>query len=320
MVKKVINILLFCFAVLAADVLEAQQVPIFTNYSNSYAIINPGYYGMSEGVNAMGLYRNQWTGFKDNVTGEVVSPVTFFASADLPIKVIGGGVGMSLMKDQLGFEDNIGVNLGYSYHLDLGMGTLGIGLAFSFNNRSVDFSKAKPLNDNDPVIPKGSQSDMLFDFNFGLFYMVPETFYVAVSTTSLLEAKGKALEGKASSSASFVGDRTLYLAAGYEYHFDNPKFMLNPSMLILSDIASTQFNIGSRLWYNNKFSFGVNYRYQESVDLLVGFVVKGVQVSYAYDINTMGLKLSGSHEVSVSYIFKLDLEKSPRIYRSIRYL
>ena len=307
-------------SILTINMLRAQQVPIFTNYSNSYAIINPGYYGLSEGVNVLGIYRNQWTGFKDNTTGQVVSPVTFLVSADMPLKVLKGGVGISLMKDQLGFENNVAFNLGYSYHLDVGSGTLGIGLAFNFNNRSVDFTKANPLNNNDPVIPTKEQSDMLIDFNFGLFYTVPETFYVAFSSTSLLESKGKALEGKSSSSASFVGDRTFYLAAGYEYQFFNPKFKLNPSMMILSDVASTQFNIGARLWYNNKIAFGVNYRHRESVDVLVGFSIKKIQINYAYDINTMGLKLHGSHEVSISYNFKLDLDKQPRIYKSIRYL
>jgi len=317
---RIKKILFLAVVMMTMGVLHAQQAPIFTNYSNSYAVINPGYYGMSEGVNAMATYRNQWTGFKDDITGEVVSPRTFFMSADLPINFIRGGVGLSVMRDQLGFESNTAVNLGYSYHLDLGMGTLGIGLALSFNNRAIDFSKAHPLNDNDPVLPKGEQSDMLFDFNMGLFYLVPGTFYVAASTTNLLERKGKALEGKSATSASMMGDRTLYLVAGYEYQFADPKFILNPSMLLLSDIASTQFNASARLWYNNKFWFGVNYRYQESVGVLVGLVIKGIQVSYAYDINTMGLKLPGSHEVSISYNFKLDMEKSPRIYRSIRYL
>ena len=317
---KITKILFLVVFLTVLGAVRAQQAPVFTNYVNSYAVINPGYYGLSEGVNTMGIYRNQWTGFKDDVSGDVVSPRTFFVSADLPIKILRGGVGLSLMKDQIGFEDNIAVNLGYSYHLDLGTGTLGIGMAFNFNNRSVDFSKAKPLDSNDPVIPTKEQNDMLIDFNLGLFYTVPETFYVALSSTSLLERKGKALEGKSSTSASFVGDRTFYLVAGYEYQFLNPKFVLNPSMMVLSDVASTQINVSSRLWYNNKFWFGVNYRYQESVDLLVGFVFKGIQVSYAYDINTMKLKLPGSHEVSLSYCFKLDLERQPRIYRSIRYL
>ena len=316
-----IKIILFLVInILAINMLKAQQMPMFTNYENSYAVINPGYFGMSEGVNAMGIYRSQWTGFKDDLTGKVVSPVTFLASADMPVKVLKGGVGLSFMKDALGFEDNIILNFGYSYHLDLGPGTLGIGVALSLDNRTVDFGVAEPLNESDPAIPKKEQSDMLVDCNFGLYYSVPETFYIALSSTSLLEKKGKVLQGVSSSSASFVGDRTFYLAAGYEYQFFNPMFKLNPSMMILSDIASTQFNVGARLWYNNMVCCGVNYRHQESIDLLVGFVIKGMQINYAYDINTMGLKLQGSHEVSVSYNFKLDLEKQPRIYRSIRYL
>ena len=317
---KIKIILFLVINMLAINVLRAQQAPMFTYYEYSYAVINPGYYGMSEGVNAMGIYRNQWTGFKDDFTGEVVSPVTFLASADMPIKFLKGGVGLSFMKDALGFENNIAINLGYSYHMDLGPGTLGIGVALSLDNRTVDFSKANPLDENDPAIPSSKQSDMLVDWNFGLFYNVPETFYVALSSTSLLEKKGKVLAGNATSSASFVGDRTFYVAAGYEYQFFNPKFKLNPSMMILSDIASTQFNVGARLWYNNMVCCGVNYRHQESVDLLVGFTIKGIQINYAYDINTMGLKLHGSHEVSLRYSFKLDLDKQPRIYRSVRYL
>ena len=51
--------------VAASVMLMAQQAPMFTNYSNSYACVNPGFGGLNEGVNVMGIYRNQWTGFKD---------------------------------------------------------------------------------------------------------------------------------------------------------------------------------------------------------------------------------------------------------------
>lgn len=320
MYKNIRKILLFVVVVMTMCGLHAQQAPIFTNYSNSYAVINPGYYGLSEGVNTLGIYRNQWSGFKDGTTGKVVSPRTFLVSADMPISSLRGGIGISVMNDQIGLENNVAFNVGYSYHLDLGAGTMGLGLALSLNNRKVDFANAHPLNEDDPVIPTSAQNDMLFDFNIGLFYTVPETFYIAFSTTNLMESKGKALQGKSTTSASFVGDRTFYIAAGYEYQFFNPMFKLNPSLMILSDVASTQYNLSSRLWYNNRMCFGVNYRYKESIGLLAGFTIKGIQINYAYDINIMGLKIPGSHEVSISYNFKLDLEKSPRIYRSIRYL
>ena len=297
----------------------SQQAPMFTNYSNSYATVNPGFGGLSDGVNVMGIYRDQWTGFKD-MEGNAVAPNTMLFSGDMPIPLLRGGASLAIMKDQIGFEDNINVNMGYSFHLDLGGGTLGIGLALNMINRSVDFDKFIPTVDNDPMLPKGEQDAMLVDANFGLFWQIPETFYVGLSATNLFESKGKELLSSATSSASFVGDRTFYLMAGYEYQFNNPVFKLLPSMCIMSDIASTQFNVGTKLLYNNKVWGGINYRFQESIAAMVGFKFKDIQISYSYDINTIGLSVQGSHEICVSYLFKMDLEKSPRIYHSIRYL
>lgn len=306
--------------VAVSGIMMAQQAPMFTNYSNSYASVNPGFGGLSEGVNIMGIYRDQWTGFKDNTYDVSVSPKTMLFSGDLPVKILQGGATLSIMKDQIAYENNINVNLGYSFHMDLGGGTLGIGLAFNMLNRTVDFSQFHPNVENDPIIPAGEESDMLLDANFGLFWQVPETFYIGMSITNLFESKGKMLVENAGTTASFMGDRTFYLMAGYEYQFNNPVFVLLPSLCLMSDIASTQINAGAKLLYNEKVWFGLNYRYQESIAAMVGFKFKDVQISYSYDVNTMGIAVQGSHEVCVSYLFKMNLEKSPRIYRSIRYL
>ena len=316
--QRLKHILTFIFVAISVMAF-AQQAPMFTNYSNSYVCVNPGFGGLSDGVNVMGIYRDQWTGFKD-INGNAVAPRTMLFSGDMPIKLLHGGVSLSVMNDKIAFEDNINVNLGYSFHLDLGGGTLGMGMAFSMVNRSVDFSKYEPLNPNDPAIPNGEQNDMLFDANIGLFWQIPETFYVGIAATNLFESKGKELSSSSKTSSSFVGDRTFYLMAGYEYQFNNPLFVLMPTMCLMSDIASTQINVGAKLYYNGKVWFGTNYRYQESIAAMAGFKIKDIQISYSYDINTMGLAVQGSHEVCVSYLFKMNLEKSPRIYRSIRYL
>lgn len=304
---------------LVCNEIKAQQAPMFTNYSNSYAVINPGYAGLSEGVNILGIYRDQWSGFKD-MDGNRVSPRTLLFSGDIPVRFLRGGLALGIMKDEIGFENNVSVNLGYSYHFDLGAGTLGLGAAFNLVNRSMDFSKLNPLVSSDPFLPTGEETSMLFDANLGLFWMVPETYYIGFSVTNLFESKGKELVGSAESSASFVGDRTFYLVAGFEYQFTNSLFAILPSLCIMSDVASTQYNIGSKVMYNDRFWVGLNYRFQESVDIMAGIKIKDLQISYAYDINTLGLAVPGSHEVSISYCFKLDLDKHPRIYRSIRYL
>ncbi len=317
--QKIRFILVIMLIVATKGILMAQQAPMFTNYSNSYASVNPGFGGLSDGVNVMGIYRDQWTGFKDE-NGNAVAPKTMLFSGDIPVKSLHGGASLAIMNDQIGFENNVNVNMGYSFHLDLGDGTLGIGLSLNMLNRSVDFSKYIPTIENDPILPKGEQDAMMVDGNFGLFWQVPEKFYVGFSATNLFESKSKELSSSATSSASFIGDRTFYLMAGYEYQFDNPLFKLLPSLCVMSDIASTQFNLGTKLLYNNQVWGGINYRYQESIAAMIGFKLKDIQISYSYDINTMGIAVQGSHEICISYLFRMNLEKSPRIYHNIRYL
>ena len=301
--------------------LKAQQQPIFTNSANSYAYINAGFAGMSEGVNVLGLYRQQWAGFKDN-DGNDIAPTTYLITADMPIRMLGGGLSVSMMKDHIGFEDDMGFDIGYSYHLDLGGSTLGIGIAGSLCNRTVDFSQLNPTDQNDPILQGlGEQSDMLFDFNLGLFWQIPESFYVGFSAINVLESMTKALSEQNTSSASFVNDRTFYLVAGYPFQFEDlPRFTFVPSVAAMTDIASWQINVSGKVVYNNLFSLGVNYRPQESIGITAGLVIKDFTIGYAYDINLMGLGLPGSHEVSLGYCFKLDLDRTPRDYRSVRYL
>ena len=313
--------LIFVLVFTALGEIRAQQQPIFTNYSNSYEYINAGYAGLSEGVNLLGLYRNQWAGFVDS-EGNEIAPTTFLLSADMPFRKLHGGLGLTIMQDHSGFENNVNVGLGYSFHLDLGGSTLGIGLAGTLLNRTVDFGHLNPNNPSDPLLTGlGEESDMLFDFNVGLFWQIPESFYVGVSALNVLQSMGKTLGNNSESSASFITDRTFYLIAGYPFQFeDMPLFTFIPSVGVMSDIASTQFNASAKVIYKNLFSLGVNYRFQESVGLTVGLLIKDITLFYAYDINTMKLGLPGSHEIALSYCFKLNLDKSPRDYRSVRYL
>lgn len=312
--------LTFALVLMATAGLKAQQAPIFTNHPNSYAYANAGFAGMSEGINLLGLYRMQWAGFVDN-DGKSVAPETFLLTGDMPFRALHGGLEFSVMRDKLGFENNVNIGLGYSYHLDLGGSVLGIGLAGTLLNRTVDFSQLNPNNPSDPILQGlGEESAMLFDFNVGLFWQIPDSFYLGFSVVNVLESMSQALSDNAETSASFITDRTFYAIAGYPFQFeDMPYFTFIPSVSVMSDIASTQLNASARVVYNNVFSLGVNYRPQESIGLLAGITIKDLTVAYSYDINTTGL-LPGSHEIGLSYCFKLDLDRTPRDYRSVRYL
>ena len=337
MLKLKTIVLAFAFLVISVTGMMAQQAPIFTNYNNSYAYINPGFAGLSEGVNLLGLYRQQWAGFTDN-DGNEIAPTTFLLTGDMPIPLLGGGISFSVMNDQLGFEKNTNVGLGYAYHLDIGGSTLGLGLSASLLNRAVDFSKLIPGQSGDPLLNQlGEESGMLFDLSAGVFWQIPESFYVGVSCINLLNTTGRAL-GADETAASFTTDRTLYLVAGYPLMFETmPTFKFIPSINIMANLhmedipdsegnmskklcSTQQLNAGMKVVYNDIFSLGVNYRPQESIGLTVGLVIKDFVLGYAYDINTMGHQIPGSHEIALSYCFKLDTDRTPRDYRSVRYL
>ncbi|MCR5646644.1 MAG: PorP/SprF family type IX secretion system membrane protein [Bacteroidales bacterium] len=313
-------IVLFVLLLVTMAGVRAQQAPIFTNYNNSYTYINPGFAGLSEGVNLLGIYRQQWAGFTDT-DGKEIAPTTLLVTGDMPIRALGGGISFSVLNDQLGFEKNTNVGLGYSYHLDMGGSTMGIGVSVTLLNRTVDFGALTPGQPGDPLLNQlHEESGMLVDVSAGLFWQIPESFYIGVSGINLLNTTGKSL-GESETAASFTTDRTLYFVAGYPFMFETmPTFKFIPSVNVMTNFSSAQLNAGVKVVYNDLFSLGVNYRPQESVGLTVGLTIRDFVLGYAYDINTMGYSIPGSHEISLSYCFKLDLDRTPRDYRSVRYL
>lgn len=313
--------LAIALAILSTTGLKAQQAPIFTNFTNSYAYINPGFAGLSEGVNLLGLYRQQWAGGFLDDSGNSLAPTTYLLTGDMPIRALGGGISFSVLNDQLGYEKNTNVGLGYSYHIDLGGSTIGIGVAATLLNRTVNFGSLVPGQPGDPLLNQlAEESGMLFDLSAGLFFQIPESFYVGVSGINLLNTTSRTL-GQSETAASFTTDRTLYFVAGYPFAFETmPVFKFVPSVNFMTDITSWQLNAGMKVIYNDLFSLGVNYRPQESIGVTVGLTIKDFVLGYAYDINTMGFNIPGSHEIALSYCFKLDTDRTPRDYRSVRYL
>ncbi|MFO8128300.1 MAG: type IX secretion system membrane protein PorP/SprF [Bacteroidales bacterium] len=306
----------------------AQQEPQFTQNMFNNFTVNPGYAGLNNAICVSGIVRQQWAGFKD-MDGNKVAPETFLLSIHAPVKILHGGVGAIIMQDQLGFEKNISLRVGYSYHKDIGFGTLGIGAMAGFNNKYIDFSKLEPA-EPDPLLEQlsGEESEMLIDFSLGAFYNVPESYYFGVSANQILENTGKDLSSRTDSTGTHVLamklDRTAYLTGGYEFVFPrNPAFALVPSVLIKTNFSAIQYDLSSLVVYNDKFWGGINYRVQDAIGIILGAEIKNIQIGYSYDITTSKLGLSrtgGSHEILLKYCFKLKGEKERKSYKNVRFL
>jgi type IX secretion system PorP/SprF family membrane protein len=194
---------------------------------------------------------------------------------------------------------------------------LSFGLQGSLLNISYDASKFNPIDDNDPVLGslEGKKNDMSVDVGLGVFYRVPDKYYVGLSAENILQTVGK--------KTGYQLRRTYYLNGGYQWTIPNhPAFELLPSAQFMFDGAVFQLNASALLQYNNKFYGGLGYRLQDAVSVLAGVLFKGIRVGVAYDISTSAMTKynSGGLEIMVNYCFKIDTDKFRKSYRNTRFL
>jgi type IX secretion system PorP/SprF family membrane protein len=279
---------------------------------------NPGFAGSIGGICATGLVRQQWVGFKDQL-GNNVAPQSYSVNIHSPVNLLHGGIGASVYQDQLGYQKEIGVKLMYAYRRDIGMGNLGVGAQFGFINGTIDFNTLREgaRDQGDPLLEgRADESDMLLDFGVGIHYVVPEKFYVGISSTRLSEQR--------SSTLAYTTKRHYYFSAGYEFAFPaNPSYVVEPSLLIKSDGVKTQYDIAGLLKYNNIVWGGVSYsalRNMDPVSVLFGLKIKDVRIGYGYTIPTSKIGSSGSHEIMVGYCFQIKFERGRQSYTNTRFL
>jgi type IX secretion system PorP/SprF family membrane protein len=304
--------------------LQAQQEPNFSQYMFYGLSYNPAVAGNENAVSITGANRIQWTGFGKE-EGVQVAPRTYFIAADMPIRVLKGGVGLVIMNDAIGHEKTISVKMGYANQRNVGFGKLGIGAQIEFNNRSIDFSKLNPAGE-DPLLTllSSEESEMLIDFSLGFLYRVPESYYVGVSGLHLIQTKGKPLGETAEGSLQMKLDRTFFITGGYEINFPrNPDLQFIPSAIIESNLSMIRLDVNAMLRFKELVWGGIGYRFGESVVVLLGVQYKDFRIGYSYDINANKLGLGvfgGTHEIMLNYRFKLELDKGRKSYKNTRFL
>jgi type IX secretion system PorP/SprF family membrane protein len=317
----------------------AQQEAQYTHYMFTNMVTNPGYAGINKQICITTLFRQQWTGFSDTyvdkITGETQThkgaPQTLLLTVDAPIRALHGGIGVTIIKDKLGFEDNIGAKLAYSFHLNVGPGILGIGAQVGFLNKTIDFSKFNPIDESDPLLTSSSkESCFTTDIAFGLFYNLPGKAYAGISSSQLIQSKMKL----ATTDSSKL-KRHYYLTGTYHWVIPNaPDWELSPYIMIKTDFASTQYDFTAMCKWRNMIWAGVAYRHQDAISILVGAypfnspsmkpALANLRIGYSYDITTSALgkngRSSGTHEIMLGYCFKIEIPHPVTKYINTRFL
>lgn len=314
--KKIISF--FFFIIIFNLAVEGQQDPQFTNNAFYKLGVNPGFAGSENDISGLILNRYQWVGIKG-------APKTLVFSGQAPVEVFGhpGGLGLNIVNDELGFEKNTWINMIYAYKVPLSKGSLGIGIAGGFYNKSVkgdwyvpDYEGVYTQPESDPAIPQQQVSQLAFDVGLGL-YLKTNNYFAGASVTHLNQA-AIVFDQKASTYLT----RHYYLSGGYNIKLPDPLFELRSFVLFKSDLASSQVDLSASIFYNERLWGGLDYRYQDAIALMMGAeLFNGLVFGYSFDLTTsaIGRYGYGSHEIFVSYSLQIE-KKRTRKYKSIRYL
>ncbi len=308
--KKIITLFVLAFGSTQAI---AQQDPQFSQYMNNKLFMNPAYAGMREALCFSGIYRNQWNAFEG-------APNSGVFSGDVFLPKSRGGVGINIMYDKLGFENNLSFRGSYSFHIPVftekRKGKLGIGVELGGFSKRIGPSGnqqwvATTNWQNDVVIPPQIKKTVL-DMGFGLWYQDKKMWFGI--SASHLNAKtiddGTAVLANNTHNLLFQMSRHYFITGGAKI-LETPTWEIKPSFLIKSDATITSVDMNVTVLYNKVFWFGASYRIKDAIIPMAGFLFRGssehedlgLKVGFAYDYTTSDLKnySNGSFELFLNY-------------------
>lgn len=298
----------------------AQQLPQFTQYMYNTIAINPAYAGSREALSIVALNRNQWAGFDGG-------PQTMTLSIHSPLRNEKVGLGLSFIKDQLGYEDFTSIYADFSYTIQASEAMeISFGLKGGASNYKLDdelfvpggtFGSQMELQSvlDDPYFNEKLNT---WNMNFGagvLFHT--QKWYVGLSTPRIINYDNN-------ESDEYEGlDRVHYYLLG-GYVFDLSKSIkFKPSFMVKHvKGAALSTDATANFLFNEKFWLGASYRINDEQRAFGAFadfqVSRQFRVGYAYEIPTGEIRpyTSGSHEIFLMYEFKFlkNKQKSPRYF------
>lgn len=303
-----------------------QQTIQFSQYVFNGLAINPAYAGYKEDLTVNLSFRSQWVGIDG-------APRTGTASIDGITNDNNRNVGLGFLAttDRLGPQNTLAVYGNYAYRLRLDdddTKRLSFGIGAGLTQYALDGSKFNATDQNDNVIPIGSQSKLTPDMRVGIYYSSMR-FYAGISALDLLSAAGR--DTVTSDSYKIIKQvRHLYLTTGALFTL-SPAVDFKPSIMLKEDFKgptnldlNASFLINKLIWVGASYRTGVTIWDKQNLqqgldrnDAVAGIVEiylsNKLRLGYSYDYSVSKLAnyQQGSHELSVSFSF---LRKDPRMY------
>ncbi len=311
--KKIIVALTFSILGITGFSQQDQQ---FSQFMHNKLSFNPGYAGTNGAICAVLMYRMQWMGFEG-------APKSFLFSVDAPSRPLHGGLGLTVIQDQLGNDRSLYARGAYAWHQPIGgVGVLGIGIGGGMIQKSLIFDWTPPDGPQtvvpDASIPDARESAITYDLDFGLYYTTPK-LYVGLASSHLPEQDLKKKQ------MNFGVARHYFVMAGYTFDI-NQDFSVIPNVLIKSDAKSTIFDINVTGMYQKSIWLGASYRMTDAIVAMLGYQKEmgksAIKAGIAYDFTTSDIKnhSNGTPEIVVGYCYKVVPKQKTQSHINPRFL
>ena len=287
--------------------LLAQQDAQYTQYMYNTMSINPAYAGSRGQLSIAALYRSQWIGLDG-------APETFTLNLNSPIRNSKLGYGVSIINDNIGdgVVQETYFDAVLSYTIDVSAeGKLSFGLDVGATLLNLDFNGLNNF-DNEPI--SGDNIDNKFSPNFGLgVYYHTNKFYLGVSAPRLIATDYFDNSQRDSNSVQFLSREKInfYLITGIVLDL-NSQLKFKPALLTkLVGGAPLQIDLSASFLLNEKFSFGLAYRWDAAFSALIGFQISDqLMLGLAYDKETTELGSTQFNDGSFEIFLRFELAKS----------
>lgn len=324
--KTIKNIILVLVAQLLLNNNSVGQLQQFSQYYSSPMVLAPSFTGLIEGSRIVVNYRDQWPGIPGTF-------ITYGMGYDQYFPRWHSGFGLLALRDQAGSGNlaltEIALLYSFNFKLDNNL-HIRPGINFSYNQRSVDFTKL-------------IFGDQIVDQN-GAFSVLPNTTevlpsnqirYPNVASSILLYSGGTwggiTWDNMLHPNQSFLGgDASLpykwsfFFGKRWDFNSARVKFTeesITATFLYRKMDVYDQMDIGV-YWTNTPIVLGLylrgmpymmqavnGYDNLDAVIVLVGYKMENLSIGYTYDVTISKLINSshGSHEISLIYEFNADM-------------
>ena len=302
--KSIAQFLLTAAALLVSLWVHAQQEPKWNQYMFNDFYFNPGVAGSRPAISTILASRYQWVNIPENA-----SPRTTCFSIHAPVEFLRGGVGLLVVQDQEFFNKSTNVRLNYALRIPFRTFSMGLGIYGGMIQTSLDGTKFRPENPNDPLLVATNVQANAFDLGTGINFQSTRWF-VNFAFNRLNQPK---LQFN-NTGSTLTYARNLFASAGYQIPL-NKYWRLTPSILYKSNsfVSQIDYNlmlsIGTRVWLGGGYSQG------DGIVGLVGYRMRnGVRFGYSFTEHTgeLGGLANGSHEVFLGYDFTLKIPPPPQ--------